>query len=1016
MTTNYKSIPDRSSPGSPRTAPPVAHQGRGEKCATDEGGKKHIRARNSTTIGTWNVRTLRITGKVEELAHEMTRYDWHVIGLCEVRWKSMGETSTQEGHKIFYSGRDDKHQEGVGFLVNKSIGNSVMSCQPISSRIICMRLRATPFNITIVQAYAPTSEHSDEAVEDFYNQLQEVLEKVPKKDFLIVQGDWNAKIGSDAHKDWVGVCGAYANTQTNDRGLRLLEFASSNELFVTNTFGPHKSSRRWTWHSPDGKYHNQIDYIMVKKRHRSSVNINKTRSFPGADVGSDHDLVMMTFNIRLKKQKKNENIRIKFDLDKLKDPEVAEAFQANLGGRFAPLLMIDQDIQDLTEKFNTAVVDTAKEVLGKHRPSRKPWVSPGILKKCDKRRELKKSKNESKEKGDEYRQMNKDIRSDMKEAKEAWISDKCSDIETNLSKNNSKKAYQLVKDLTSSKQRGSKVIKDKKGETLTEENDVLKRWTEYCSELYNFKTSGDENFSQAHESTDSDSYDILREEVVTAVKNLKKGKSAGVDNIPGELVQAGGEEMINILHKICNQIWKTGEWPKEWTQSLIITLPKKGNLQLCQNYRTISLICHPSKVMLRIILNRLRPQAEKIIAEEQAGFRSGRSTTEQIFNLRIICEKYLEHQQDLFHVFIDFKKAFDRVWHEALWATMKLYSINANLINTIKNLYDKASSAVYLNNSVGEWFRTTVGVRQGCLLSPILFNIFLERIMEEALENHAGSVSVGGRTITNLRFADDIDGLAGSEEELRNLVKNLDKKCKEAGMEISAEKTKIMTSRKEGMSSEILVNGNKLELVKSFKYLGATISEEGSKKEVVCRIAQAIAALTKLSIIWKDKNISLSTKIRLMRSLVTSIFLYACESWTLNKDIERRIQAFEMRCYRRILGISYKDRVTNAEVEEKIRIAAGPFEKLLRTVKKRKLKWFGHVTRSNGLAKTILQGTVPGKRGRGRPRRQWGDNIREWTGLDGAELQRQANDRDKWRKLAHVASAVPQRPFRLRDR
>ena len=87
-------------------------------------------------------------------------------------------------------------------------------------------------------------------------------------------------------------------------------------------------------------------------------------------------------------------------------------------------------------------------------------------------------------------------------------------------------------------------------------------------------------------------------------------------------------------------------------------------------------------------------------------------------------------------MFIDFKKAFDRVWHEALWATMKLYSINANLINTIKNLYDKASSAVYLNNNIGEWFRTTVGVRQGCLLSPTLFNIFLERIMEEAPEIH----------------------------------------------------------------------------------------------------------------------------------------------------------------------------------------------------------------------------------------------------------------------------------------
>ena len=125
--------------------------------------------------------------------------------------------------------------------------------------------------------------------------------------------------------------------------------------------------------------------------------------------------------------------------------------------------------------------------------------------------------------------------------------------------------------------------------------------------------------------------------------------------------------------------------------------------------------------MLKILLNRLKPQAETIIAEEQAGFRPGRSTTEQIFNLRILCERYLQHQQDLFHVFVDFKKAFDRVWHASLWSTMKLYNINANLIKVTENLYSKATSAVYYNGCVGEWFRTTVGVRQGCLLSPTLF-------------------------------------------------------------------------------------------------------------------------------------------------------------------------------------------------------------------------------------------------------------------------------------------------------
>ena len=117
-----------------------------------------------------------------------------------------------------------------------------------------------------------------------------------------------------------------------------------------------------------------------------------------------------------------------------------------------------------------------------------------------------------------------------------------------------------------------------------------------------------------------------------------------------------------------------------------------------------------------------------------------------------------------------------------MWATTKKYNIITNLIQVIKNLYNKAISAVLFNSSIGDWFRTTVGVRQGCLLSPTLFNVFLERIMTDALEDHEGTVSTGGRTITNLRFADDIDGLAGEGEELANLVERLDKASTAYGM------------------------------------------------------------------------------------------------------------------------------------------------------------------------------------------------------------------------------------------
>ena len=147
-----------------------------------------------------------------------------------------------------------------------------------------------------------------------------------------------------------------------------------------------------------------------------------------------------------------------------------------------------------------------------------------------------------------------------------------------------------------------------------------------------------------------------------------------------------------------------------------------------------------------------------------------------------------------------------------------------------------------------------------------------------------------------------------------------------------------------------------------------------------------------------------------MRSLALSVFLYACETWTLTADLQRRIQAQEMRCYRQILGIHYTDRITNAEVRSRIRQAIGPHEALLTIVKKRKLKWYGHVSRSNGLAKTILQGTVRGGRKRGRQKKRWEDNIKEWTGLSFAESQRAVEDREGRRKVVATASVVPHCP------
>ena len=266
------------------------------------------------------MRTLAQTGRLQEATHELDRYTWHVVGFYEVRWRNLGEHPTEKGHLLYYSGELDSHTKGVGFLVNKNIKNSVLGCRPVSSRLISICPRAAPFSITIVQAYATTTHYDDDQVEEFYNHLQEVLDKVDK-DILTIQGDWHAKVstdkvgtdkvgtdkvgtdkigtdkvgtdkvgtdkvrtdkvgtdkvgtdkvgtdkvgtdkvgtdkvgtdkvgtdkvGTDLLTNWKNNRGRSCNATSNERGLRLLELTSYNDMVLANILGEHKAPRRWT--------------------------------------------------------------------------------------------------------------------------------------------------------------------------------------------------------------------------------------------------------------------------------------------------------------------------------------------------------------------------------------------------------------------------------------------------------------------------------------------------------------------------------------------------------------------------------------------------------------------------------------------------------------------------------------------------------------------------------------------------------------------------------------------------
>ena len=210
-----------------------------------------------------------------------------------------------------------------------------------------------------------------------------------------MQGDWNAKIGEEACKDWKGTCGHHCNTNSNDRGRRLLEFASYNDLMVSNTFGPpppiniqknHLAQPRRKDAQPNWLHHGE-EAIQNKCEHCQDPKLPSSRQWKRPWTVHD-DLQVTSREIK----KKQCNTRIRFDLEKLKDPEVAEIFQAKIVGTFAALSILDSDMDMLTDIFNTAVTDTANEILGKYSPVKKPWVTTDILDLCAKRRKLKNKK------------------------------------------------------------------------------------------------------------------------------------------------------------------------------------------------------------------------------------------------------------------------------------------------------------------------------------------------------------------------------------------------------------------------------------------------------------------------------------------------------------------------------------------------------------------------------------------------------------------------------------------------
>ena len=187
---------------------------------------------------------------------------------------------------------------------------------------------------------------------------------------------------------------------------------------------------------------------------------------------------------------------------------------------------------------------------------------------------------------------------------------------------------------------------------------------------------------------------ILYSQIEETIRTPKRNTSPGSDRITAEMIQASGEQLVRQIHLLCNKAWNESTISEEWSKSILVPTPKKGDLSQCGNYRTVSLINHTEKTLLIVLLNRLKQQVEPHLSEEQAGFRKDRSTVHQILTLELIAEKAKRHGKKIYNCFIDFQKAFDTIKHKVIWAVLRSYGIEEKMVTLLQKMYEKAQSAV----------------------------------------------------------------------------------------------------------------------------------------------------------------------------------------------------------------------------------------------------------------------------------------------------------------------------------
>lgn len=415
-----------------------------------------------------------------------------------------------------------------------------------------------------------------------------------------------------------------------------------------------------------------------------------------------------------------------------------------------------------------------------------------------------------------------------------------------------------------------------------------------------------------------------------------------------------------------------------------------------------------NKVISSIMYTRLSSVLEPKFRREQAGFRPGRSCTDHINTLRIIVEQSNEWQVPVILLFVDFEMAFDSLDRCVMFDVLASFGIPRKLLGVIQSMYQGANCKVIHRGGLGREFQVASGVKQGCILSPLLFLLVLDWVMTKVNNSRRGIVwqHLQGTRLEDLAFADDICLFGSSRNAVEEKLRRLTHYGEQVGLRVNVGKTKLMRLNLAGSFEPLRVGDEDIEEVESFCYLGCIIAKDGGANLCVeNRIVKARQAFGMMKRVWASPTMSRDLKLRFLMSNVLSVLLYGCETWKTTASIVDSLQTFVNRCLRRIMHIRLTDHISNDELWRRTR-----FERVELTVLRRKWRWIGHTLRkSDDIAKEALDWNPQGRRRRGRPKDTWKRSLeRDLVAAETTWLQVKtlAPNRVRWRGFVDALCAT----------